>query len=62
MIKILLAVIFFAALAVPLFNRAGPALFGFPFFYWYQLAVVLGASLLTFIVYLVDGGDEEGAE
>lgn len=54
MIRILLVVIFIAALAVPYFNRTGPALFGFPFFYWYQLAVVLGASLLTWIVYAVE--------
>lgn len=62
MIRILLAVIFVAALAVPFFNRAAPTLFGFPFFYWYQLAVVLSASLLTGIVYLVEGADKEGEE
>jgi uncharacterized membrane protein len=62
MIRILLAVIFVAALAVPFFNRTAPTLFGFPFFYWYQLAVVLSASLLTWIVYLVEGADKEGEE
>ena len=62
MIRILLAVIFVAALAVPFYNRAEPSLFGFPFFYWYQLAVVLAASVLTWIVYLVEGADKEGAE
>jgi Protein of unknown function (DUF3311) len=62
MIRILLAVIFVAALAVPFFNRAAPSLFGFPFFYWYQLVVVLSASLLTGIVYLVEGADKEGEE
>jgi hypothetical protein len=62
MIRILLLVIFVAALAVPFFNRVAPTLFGFPFFYWYQLAVVLSASLLTWIVYLVEGSDKEGAE
>jgi hypothetical protein len=62
MIRILLAVIFVAALAVPFYNRAEPSLFGFPFFYWYQLAVVLAASLLTWIVYLVEGADKEGEE
>jgi uncharacterized membrane protein len=62
MIRILLAVIFVAALAVPFFNRDAPTLFGFPFFYWYQLAVVLSASLLTWIVYLVEGADKEGEE
>jgi hypothetical protein len=62
MIRLLLVLIFVAALAVPFFNRAEPSLFGFPFFYWYQLAVVLAASLLTWIVYLVEGADKEGAE
>lgn len=62
MVRLLLVVIFVAALAVPFFNRAEPSLFGFPFFYWYQLAVVLAASLLTWIVYLVEGADKEGAE
>jgi hypothetical protein len=45
MIRILLAVIFVAVLAVPLFNHVAPTLFGFPFFYWYQLAVVPVASV-----------------
>jgi hypothetical protein len=62
MIKLLLVLIFVAALAVPFFNRAEPSLFGFPFFYWYQLAVVLAASVITWIVYLVEGADKEGAE
>ena len=60
MIRILLAVIFVAALAVPLFNHAAPTLFGFPFFYWYQLAVVPVASLLIYIVYRAeDKGEAE---
>jgi uncharacterized membrane protein len=60
MIRILLAVIFVAALAVPFFNRAGPSLFGFPFFYWYQLAVVPVSSLLIYIVYRAeDKGEAE---
>jgi uncharacterized membrane protein len=60
MIRILLAIIFVATLAVPLFNHAAPALFGFPFFYWYQLAIVPVASLLIYIVYRVeDKGETE---
>ena len=34
-----------------LYARADPALFGFPFFYWYQLAWVLGAAVITAVVY-----------
>lgn len=52
MIKALLFLVIFAlALAVPLFNRITPTLFGFPFFYWYQIAVVPVASVLIWIVY-----------
>jgi hypothetical protein len=61
MIKLLLLPVFVLALWVPLFNRTAPALFGFPFFYWYQIAIIPIASLLIFIVYRVEertGGDK----
>ncbi len=55
MIKFLLfLVVFVLALAVPVYNRITPELFGFPFFYWYQIAIVPVASLLIFIVYRLD--------
>ncbi len=42
----------YAALCFPdLYARATPALFGFPFFYWYQFAWVVITSLLLFAVY-----------
>ncbi|MBB5374370.1 DUF3311 domain-containing protein [Acidocella aromatica] len=60
MIRILLFLIFVLALAVPFFNRAAPALFGFPFFYWYQILVVPVGSLLIYVVYRVeDHGEAE---
>ena len=34
-----------------LYARATPELFGFPFFYWYQFAVVMATALLTGLVY-----------
>ena len=47
-----LLVIPVAALIVPsLYNRATPALFGFPFFYWYQLLWVFLATAILGIVY-----------
>ena len=49
--RVLLLLVFVLALAVPFFNRARPVLFGFPFFYWYQIAVVPVSSLLIFIVF-----------
>jgi hypothetical protein len=39
------------ALWVPFYNSAEPALAGIPFFYWYQLALVLLSAVLTAIVY-----------
>jgi hypothetical protein len=49
--NILLLVPFVALLWVPFYNDAKPALFGFPFFYWYQLLWVPLTSLIIFIVY-----------
>jgi hypothetical protein len=35
----------------PLFNKVSPTLFGIPFFYWYQLAVIPIGVICTTIVY-----------
>jgi hypothetical protein len=35
----------------PLFNSVKPSLFGIPFFYWYQLAVIPVGVLCTALVY-----------
>ena len=48
---ILLLVPFVGLLWVPFYNSLEPALFGFPFFYWYQLAWVPLSSLLIWVVY-----------
>jgi hypothetical protein len=48
---ILLLVPFIGLLWVPFYNFQDPALFGFPFFYWYQLAWVPISSLLIWLVY-----------
>jgi hypothetical protein len=59
MIKILLLPVFIITLAVPFFDRTGPVLFGFPFFYWYQMAAVPVSSLLIYIVFRAE---DKGAE
>ena len=41
-----------ATLYPPLYVRIEPELFGFPFFYWYQLLWVVLASALTWVVYM----------
>ncbi|GAA2991213.1 DUF3311 domain-containing protein [Actinokineospora diospyrosa] len=47
----LLLLIPLALLITPIFNRSGPALFGMPFFYWFQLAGVALGVLATAIVF-----------
>ena len=47
----LLILPFLGTLIVPLYDRSEPALWGFPFFYWYLFAWIPLASLLTVAVY-----------
>jgi hypothetical protein len=47
----LLALPFLGLLYPPLYARHSPELFGFPFFYWYQLLWVPVAAALTWAVY-----------
>src|ERR1700678_2625381 len=49
---VLLLVLPYLGLCFPqLYARSTPALWGFPFFYWYQFAWVVLASVLLGIVY-----------
>jgi Na+-driven multidrug efflux pump len=48
----LLTVPFVATLVPPFYARRAPELFGFPFFYWYQILWIVLAALIVFIVYL----------
>jgi dolichyl-phosphate-mannose--protein O-mannosyl transferase len=43
---------FVLALWPPFYNKLEPTLFGIPFFYWYQLVLVLVAAVITAVVYL----------
>ncbi len=44
----------FGALLLPVYLRHGPELAGFPFFYWYQFAVLLiSAALTAAVAYVV---------
>jgi len=46
-----LLVLPFAATLLPgVYNRVEPALFDLPFFYWYQLATVVGTTILLAVV------------
>lgn len=46
-----LLVQFVLCLWVPLYNRVEPSFAGMPFFYWFQLLLVLVGAALTAIVY-----------
>jgi len=51
LVHALLLLPFAGLLWVPFYDRATPALFGFPFFYWYQLAWVPLTAMLIWIVW-----------
>ena len=54
----LLLIPYVGLLWVPFYNHVEPRLFGFPFFYWYQLMWVPISALLTWLVYRgLDHGD-----
>lgn len=40
------------ALWVPFYNRLEPALFGIPFFYWFQFVWIIVTALITAAAYL----------
>jgi hypothetical protein len=48
---LLLLIPYVGLLWVPFYNHVEPKLFGFPFFYWYQLMWVPISALLTWLVY-----------
>jgi hypothetical protein len=50
-VYLLFAVCAIVALWVPLYNRAEPALFGVPFFYWFQLLWIVVTAIATAIAY-----------
>jgi uncharacterized membrane protein len=56
--RLLLLLAFVIALAVPVFNRTSPTLFGFPFFYWYQIAAIPVSSALIYLVFRAEDRDE----
>jgi len=46
-VTILLAIPILALVIVPLYAKRSPELWGFPFFYWYQLLWVLICGIFT---------------
>jgi hypothetical protein len=50
---LLLAIPVVALAIVPVYAKATPKLWGFPFFYWYQFVWVLATAVLTYTAYLL---------
>jgi hypothetical protein len=48
---LLLLLQFVPALWVPFYNSVEPTFAGMPFFYWFQLALVLVSAAVTAVVY-----------
>ncbi len=46
-------------LAVPFYNRTDPVVFGMPFFYWFQLAIIPIGVTCTVIVYRAHRRNQE---
>jgi len=38
---------------VPLYDKTDPTLFGFPFFFWFQFALILLSAALTSIAFVL---------
>jgi hypothetical protein len=47
----LLAVPLVLTLIPPIYNRESPRLIGIPFFYWYQMAIILLSVVCTAVAY-----------
>ena len=50
-LRILFVLPFIAMLWVSSYNRLTPELFGFPFYYWYQLVWVVISAAIAAIIY-----------
>jgi hypothetical protein len=62
LIVVLLAPAVVLPLLVPLYDSEDPTLFGFPFYYWFQLGMIPVAVVLTVIAYyLAKAGDRDRA-
>ena len=58
-VGILLAIPIIALLWVPIYARKGPELWGFPFFYWYQMVWVILCGAFTGAAYLLVDRDRK---
>jgi Protein of unknown function (DUF3311) len=59
-ISVLLVAALIGTLWVPFYNHTTPALWGFPFFYWYQLMWVPIVAILSGVAYLLSKAAKRG--
>lgn len=52
-LRLLLLIPFIVLLWPPFYNFEQPELIGIPFFYWFQLLMVIVTAILTAVVYLL---------
>jgi hypothetical protein len=38
---------------VPLYNKTDPKLWGFPFFFWFQFALIIFSAIVTALAYVL---------
>ena len=50
-VAVLLAIVVFVTLWVPFYNRVEPSWHGIPFFYWFQIAWIVVAAVVTVLAY-----------
>jgi hypothetical protein len=55
--NLLLLIPLIATLFPAFYNKTGPELAGWPFFYWYQMVAIPGSVILTLIVYSATRGE-----
>lgn len=60
-IMVLLAAALIGTLWIPFYNHTSPALWGFPFFYWYQLTWVPIVAILSGVAYLLSKMAQRGS-
>lgn len=53
-VRVLFVLPFIAMLWVSSYNSVEPTLFGFPFFYWYQLLWVIISAAIAGLIYKVE--------
>jgi hypothetical protein len=57
---LLLLIQFIPSLWVPFYNSVEPSVAGIPFFYWFQMALVLVSAVVTAVVYFATEAGRNG--